>query len=312
MRKWLALLCVCCLCAPLAARAADTPAPIPRLTGDAIPYTPEGVRHYLLACADAWTANPANLGYTDGMVLATLDTANGRVMLTSFIRDMLIERPDGKYGRLNNVARTFGMEALMQTLNEHFGLRIEKYLLLDFQQVANIVDAVGGVDIAVTDNEAAYLRRYPIGKDATAPEMASGGTYHFTGYAAVIYMRIRRVAVGNVTGDFMRTQRVRTVLSTIADGLAGCTREQASELLNIVGANTRLTNMTAQDMLLAMEAAFSLRGTPVEQIRMPIDGTVRSMPYAGMATQEIDYPKNRVALHEFLFGPLDAFMVADE
>ena len=42
---------------------------------------------------------------------------------------------------------------------------------------------------------------------------------------------------------------------------------------------------------------------------MPIDGTYEEFPYAGMATKQIDFIKNREALHDFL---LDSFVVVDE
>ena len=59
----------------------------------------------------------------------------------------------------------------------------------------------------------------------------------------------------------------------------------------------------------ALDLAMELKGTPVESIRMPIDGTYEPMPVAGMATQQIDFVKNREALWSFF---LDSFVVVDE
>ncbi len=307
MRRLLMLLVMLLTVCP--AGLAVEPDPIPVLAVEEIPKSPAGMTHYLLVCADSWDADVKNLGYTDGIVLVTLDTAARRVMLTSFIRDMLIQRPDGKFGRLNYVARTFSMDDLVTTLNTHFGLDIAKYVLVDMGQVQKIIDAVGGVDITVTDNEASYLRRYAISSTSTKPSMKNAGTYHFSGHAAVIYMRIRKVAVNGVSGDFMRTQRVRTVLSTIADSLAGITYDQAMDLLDVIVANTCATNMTTGDMLAAVDQALDLAGTPVEQIRMPIDDTSHPFAYAGMATQQIDFLANRDALEDFLY---DTYVVVDE
>lgn len=316
MKKWLGLMLALCMlfsCAPLA--LAEEPAPIPVLTEEEITPTPKGIHHYMLICMDSWATDPKNLGHTDGLILVSVDEYARRVMLTSFIRDMLIQRPDGKFGRINNVAGYFGanqdgIDALITTINTHFNLQIEDYIVVDFQQVQNIIDAVGGVDITITAREAQYLRNYSISRSSTTPELSGAGTYHFSGHAAVIYMRIRKVAnIEGETQDVGRTRRARTVLTSIADSLKDISYEDAARLLDVVIENTIFTSMSANDMLSALDLAMELKGVEIEQIRMPIDGTYVSMPVAGMATQQIDWLANREALHTFL---LDSFVVVEE
>ncbi len=319
MKRFVALmLAVVCLftTAPFVL-ADDTPAPIPVLSPDEITPTPAGIHHYMLVCIDSWGADLRKSGnHTDGLILVTVDEYAGRVMLTSFIRDMLIQRPDGDFGRINNVLDYFGrenggIEALITTINTHFDLNIEKYIVVDFKQVENIIDAIGGVDIKITAREANYLRNYPLSASSTTPALAGGGTYHFTGHAAVIYMRMRKVAnIDGETQDVGRTRRARTVLTTIADDLKDISYDEAVALLNVIMENTVLTNMTTNDMMDALNLALTLKGTHVESIRMPIDGTYEPMPVSGMATQQIDYIKNREALHEFLIDPF--VVVVDE
>ncbi len=316
MKKWLGLMLALCMlfsCAPLA--LAEEPAPIPVLTEEEITPTPKGIHHYMLICMDSWATDPKNLGHTDGLILVSVDEYARRVMLTSFIRDMLILRPDGKFGRINNIAGYFGanqdgIDALITTINTHFNLQIEDYIVVDFQQVQNIIDAVGGVDITITAREAQYLRNYSISRSSTTPELSGAGTYHFSGHAAVIYMRIRKVAnIEGETQDVGRTRRARTVLTSIADSLKDISYEDAARLLDVVIENTIFTSMSANDMLSALDLAMELKGVEIEQIRMPIDGTYVSMPVAGMATQQIDWLANREALHTFL---LDSFVVVEE
>lgn len=317
MKKWLSLLLALCLlisCVPLAL-ADEEPAPIPVIPESEITPTPKGIHHYMLICMDSWATDPKNLGHSDGLILVSVDEYARRVMLTSFIRDMLIQRPDGKFGRINNVVGYFGanqagIDALITTINTHFNLKIEDYIVVDFQQVQNIIDAIGGVDITITDREAQYLRNYSISRSSTTPELAGGGTYHFSGHAAVIYMRIRKVVnIEGETQDVGRTRRARIVLTSIAESLKDISYEDATKLLDVVIENTIFTSMSAMDMLSALDLAMDLRGTEIEQIRMPIDGAYESMPVAGMATQQIDWLVNREALHTFL---LDSFVVVED
>lgn len=309
MLAWLLTL-VCLLSCMPGAFAADVPNPIPVLQPEEIYPTPEGIHHYMLICIDSWAADLKKSGnHTDGMVLVTVDEYAHRVMLTSFIRDMLIQRPDGEFGRLNNVMDYFGrgekgIQALIGTLNSHFNLEIEKYIVVDFRQVENIIDAIGGVDIEITAREANYLRNYPLSASSTSPALSGGGVYHFTGHAAVIYMRMRKVAnIEGETQDVGRTRRARIVLTTIADSLKDITYEEATALLDVVLENTVLTNMTTADCMEALSIAMKLKGTEVESIRMPIDGTYESMPVSSMATQQVDFIANREALWAFLEDP---------
>ena len=327
---------------------AEDPQPIAVIPKEEITPTLRGVHHYMLICVDSWAADLTKEGnHTDGLMLVTVDELAHRVMLTSFIRDMLIMRPDGKFGRVNNIMDLMspktktgiegkeGIQYLIDTINTHFDLEIEKFIVVDFKQVENIIDAVGGVDITITDREANYLKNYSISASSTTPSISSGGTYHFSGHAAVIYMRIRKVRTADYvhadgetyhdTQDYGRTYRDRVVMTSIADSLKDISYEDATKLLDVIIANTVYTNMTIDDLFSALDIAMDMRGVPVEHIRMPIDNPLHILatpenfnkgmlsfiefPYAGMATKEVNFEMNRTALHDFLFG---TFVVVDD
>lgn len=297
MKRILCMLLALVLMCPCYTALAREPKPIEVIPYEELPEPREGLHYYLLLCVDQWQGKPKNLGNTDGIVLVTLDTRAHRVMLTSIIRDALVVRPDGVIGRINYIAHNFGVEELVKVISQHLGVKIEKYVLFDFQQIANIVDYLGGVELDVTAAEASYLRRYPLDAHQTTPKMNRAGTYLFTGRAAVIYMRIRKAGGG---GDFMRTQRARTVMSTLADKCRTITYDQALALVDSVAENTTMTNMTLEDMILAMEYAYSLRSCVIEELRIPQDDAVQGITYAGMSAQEIDWVKSREDMKDFL------------
>ena len=304
LKKVFSVLLILCLLLPLCAFGEEEPNPIVPLTPAEIEATPEGMHHYLLLCSDSWSGSneeaPRN---TDGMMLVTVDTIAHRIILTSFIRDMLVMRPDGIYGRLNGIAKRFSLEDLMATLNSHFGLEIKKYILVDWTNIANIIDALGGVDIEITRGEAIRLRdKMAYKSDWTQPVLSGAGTYHFRGYAAVIYMRIRSdTSIGGERYDYRRTTRARNVVSSLANGLREIDYAQALSIANTVFANINATNMTIADFVEAAGYAFELRDAEIEQFRVPIDGTGAEFIYKEMATQQIDVPANREALLEFLY-----------
>ena len=296
MKRILAFLLTLILTLTCLPALADTqPTPIETIPYEEIPENRDGIHHYLLLCMDHW--NGGTNGNSDGIVLLTLDTRAGRIMLTSFTRDSLVVRPDGKIGRINYIVKDWGPEALCKIISTHLNIKVEKYVIFNFQQVANIIDYMGGVQIEVDANEAAYLRRYPLSPSQTTPSMNRAGSYLFTGRAAVIYMRIRKADNG---GDFMRTQRVRIVLSTLADMCRVLTMDQAKALLDSVVENSTTTNMSTDDLVKALEQAFSLRSCVIEELRLPVDGYYKQIRYAGMSVQDIDWNKSREAMADFL------------
>ena len=287
-----------------------TPKPIETIPYDEIPPVVEGQHHYLLLCTDVWHGDSTNLGNTDGIVLVTLDSRSHRVMLTSFIRDALVYRKNesGKYGigRINYIAKTNGPDYLCEVISEHIGVKVEKYIVFDFKQIERIIDARGGVDITINSSENDYLKRYAIPRYSTTPVLKGAGTYHFRGHSAVIYMRIRKAGGG---GDFMRTQRVRTVLSTMADDCRQISYDEAKELLNVIVENNVMTNMSFEEMLNAMDIAFGLRDCTVEELRLPPNGAATPITYANMSVQEIDWPVCREAMADYL---QNSFLVLDD
>lgn len=311
-----------------------------------IPPTPSGVHHFLLIGMDKWQNNMDDLGYNDGLVLLTMDEKTGRVIVTSIIRDSLVIRPDGNPGRINRIIREYGVQGLLDTINRHFGLQVEKYVMMDWRHIMEIIDAVGGVDVPLTSGEINYLKHWSVPVSSTEPVLDRPGNYHLNGFATVIYMRIRRTRASSDAEtdihDLGRTFRVRLVLSHIADKISGYSFAEAQNLLagilkiweepfdraytypgirnnNIFRFNPPApetaakkradTNITFSDALNALSVAFALRGNQVEQCRLPFDGTFQAYEYAKSACQLMDFEANRAKLKDFMFP--DSFIVAD-
>ena len=316
------ILIICLAAAGSAAGDERAPKPIQTIPIEEIAPIQEGQHHYLLLCTDVWHGNPGNLGNTDGIVLVTLDTRAHRVMLTSFIRDALVWRPMDEnpeemgFGRINYIAKRLGPEALCRVISQHINVRVEDYLLFDFTQIANIVDYLGGVDIELNREEINYLRKYAVpdgsvrnvktGTDLRAGATHRPGLYHFAGHSAVIYMRIRKAGGG---GDFMRTQRARTVMSTLADKCREITWEEAEALVNNIMDNNTMTNINLEEMLNAARYAYSLRDCTIEELRIPPDGAASPITFASMAVQEIDWEACRSAMANYL---KNSFLVVED
>ena len=295
---WLTILVLCLTgCCPALADTPKVKKPreITPLEYDALPEPPKGQYHYLLTCVDNWEGD--RLGNTDGIVMITLDTVARRVIFTTFTREMLIKRPDGGIGRITYIAKNHGPETLARIISTHFGVKVEDYAVFCMNNIQDIIDAMGGVYITVTDDEAAYLNRYRIARDSTTPSMDRGGTYLFGGHAAVIYMRIRKVGRD---GDAGRTRRIRTVLTTLTEKYAQVSLGEAVNLLGKVTESLVTTNMTMQDMMEAVSQAMELRGVTPEGYQMPPDEAMEAITYAAMETRQVDFAYCQARFQEIL------------
>ena len=296
MKRFVLILLLLTVLAPAA--SAGVPDPITPLDYDSLAEPAEGMHHYLLACFDTWDFKVTNLGNTDGLLLVTLDTNRGRILFTSIMREFLVQRPDGKTGRITYIAKNYGPEALCKVVSTHFGVKVEKYIFFSMDNIQTLIDDLGGVHITVTDSEARYLHNYAIADDATTPTMNKGGTYLFTGHAAVIYMRIRKVGG---TGDIGRTERVRTVLKTLVEENQSITLSEAINVAVSLTDNLCITNLSMNDLYNAIKVSFQLKGVQAEGFQLPVTAALDPIHYAGMATNQVDFPLCRSEFHTFLF-----------
>ena len=305
LRRVIVLLLLLCLLTPCASAetALPTPQPITPLTEEQIPALPEGVHFYLLLCSDRNESSAKYPGNTDGIMLVGFDVRANRVMLVSVVRDLLVMRPDGQPGRINGIARRFSLEDTRRILSTHFGVPIDNYILVNWTGVANIIDKLGGVTVTLTNGEAIRLKdKLAYKSDWAQPELDAGGTYRLRGYAAVIYMRIRsEIPVGGEMYDYRRTTRARNVVSALAEDLRGISWQEAVRLAtDDIWESIAATDMTMAELLRAVGDAYVLRSAPIDQLRLPINGTSEELIYMNMSTQQIEYEPNRRALQDFI------------
>jgi polyisoprenyl-teichoic acid--peptidoglycan teichoic acid transferase len=246
------------------------------------------------------TRNPKQFdgGRTDSIIVVTLDTVNKKIKLTSIMRDTLLAVPGHDLNRINTVYGFCGPTVAMQTVQKYFGVKIDYYAVVNFWAVANIIDALGGVDVEVKSAELANLNRQldEINKyntDTDSPHVKKAGQQKLNGKQAVAYMRIRHVG----DADFERTERQRKVLQAIAN--KDLSLSDILGMVNMLPDNVR-TNATQAQMISLANTVFGLKGKPITQLRLPMNGTYKMSRYKGMSILNVDFIKNAAALKTFL------------
>lgn len=250
------------------------------------------------------TAGGTN-GNTDVMMLCSINYETKEVTLTSFMRDMYVEIADtgGTYAKLNSAYATGGAELTMKTLKNNFGIDVDKYVLFNFYTFIDIVDACGGVDIRISDEEAVGMQapmaeqnKYLKNKKGT-DYFTEGGAYHMNGNQALGYARLRYV--GNA--DFERTERQRRVVTKIAEKAKDMSLVELSDLLDKVLRELE-TNLTDGEIAYLLYNSADLLSYDINQLRIPADGMYANEMIRGEAVLTVDLANCVKLFQETVYG----------
>lgn len=215
---------------------------------------------------------------SDTMILCSIDKADNTVTLTSFLRDLYVQIPGHNDGRLNAAYPIGGMELLNETLKENFGVEVDANIEVDFAGFEQIIDALGGVEVEVTKEEADHLEEFY--EDVHLVP----GLNHMNGEAALAYSRIRYI-----DSDIQRSGRQRAVLNALFDKIRGANMMQMLSLVDTVLPLIKTDMSDKQIMEYVLEFFPMLRSCQIINQRVPMDGGYEYFDLRGMSTIKV-YP----------------------
>lgn len=274
------------------------------------PMKEEGVTNILLIGNDS--RENREDGRSDAMILLSISNRTKKIYMTSLLRDMYVEIPGYKDNRLNAAYSYGGAELLMETIEQNFDIHISRYVLVNFEAFANLVDAVGGVDLELTGKEVEYVNGYlveynillgrPEGTDYF--DDLSGGMVHLNGPQALAYCRNRYIGT-----DFGRTERQRKVLTEVIHKLPKGVLTNPKGLIDGLMPNLT-TNLTQTECYRLSLMAPKILTYDIIQNSIPIEGTYKDATHRKMSVLEVDFEANKKFLQENLYGTGDSTATA--
>ena len=226
--------------------------------------------------------NTNNIGNSDAIMIISIDKLHSKVKVISIMRDTLVKVPDHGITKITEAYGMGGAVLAIKTLNQNFSLNIRDYATVNFEGMAKIVDAVGGVEINVSEDEVINAngsineQAYVLGIEPTFIEHA--GLQTLNGMQAVGYARIRKVENPNGTyGDFGRTDRQRAVMEQLFQKALTMDVSQypkfAKELLPYVETSLDL------NQILDLAGIFTRGNVEFVQTRLPLEEYVINADY---------------------------------
>lgn len=261
----------------------------------------EKVTNILLIGSD--TRDEDERGRTDSIILLSINRDSDRIVMTSLMRDSYVEIPGHGWNKLNAAYSYGGAELLMDTVALNFDVKVDRYVYISFFSFINIVDAVGGINLDISDKEAegmippmAEQNKYLGNKKGTDYLSHGGKKLHVNGNQALAYARLRYV--GNA--DFERTSRQRTVIRKIIAKAKTLDPLSLDSFLK-VSCGELTTNMSKGEMyLIFYKLLFSL-GYDMDELRIPVDGAYSYGNHDGQSTLDLDFDACTEAIRETVY-----------
>jgi LCP family protein required for cell wall assembly len=243
-------------------------------------------------------------GRTDVIVIATMNTNNKTLKLTSLMRDNLVQIPGYKENKLNSAYEKGGIDLLYETIALNFDIRLDGCVKVNFANFEKIIDEIGGLDLTLTEGEAQYLNSTNYISNPKYRNVVAG-TQHLNGNQVLGYARVRkRATITGNNNDYGRTDRHRIVLNAIFEKCKNKSKtELASMMFKFLPMITTDIDSNCFQMLLNSFMDMGMSSKNIEQMRIPVDGAFEdNVRVRGMSVLIPDLEKNIAALHSFIFG----------
>ena len=242
---------------------------------DIEPVRKPGVINVLFLGTDFAVGADGNRGRADSNMLCSLDTRSGAIRLVSFERGIGVPVPGRGSDLLTHAYHWGGPELSQSIIAQMFAVEVDGYAQVDFSSFADVIDAIGGVDVELTEMEAKALNG-AIATNVWAWVEVHEGMNHLCGHDALEYCRLR-----SIDSDWNRQMRQRKVLEQIQKS---CRKMSPLQLAKLAGEVLPLvhTNLSRGDVKAILRALPKLMRGDVGQLQVPDKngghGVIRCIP----------------------------------
>ena len=173
-------------------------------------------------------------GRSDTLFVVMLDKSKKNAALLSVPRDTRVKIKGHGWDKINAAFAYGGQKLTRETVQDFLGIKLNNYVVVDFQGFKGLVDAVGGVDINV-EKRMYYYDPYDGFEIDLRP-----GMQHMDGKTAMQYVRYR-----DEEGDIGRIRRQQKFLMALYKHIAS-----KNIIAKIPGVSKQIMSMVKTDLSL--------------------------------------------------------------
>ncbi len=235
---------------------------------------------------------------TDTIMILSLNEDTGDAKLASVYRDTYLNVGNDSYNKANAAYSKGGPEQALNMLNMNLDLNITDYVTIDFRALTDTINALGGIEIDVQEEEIVHLNNYQIGTQEVTGgeiiEVTKPGLQTLNGLQATSYCRIRYTA----GDDFRRTERQRDVLKKVAEKAKSSNLSTINQIINDVF--PKISTSFSNSEMLSYAANF-MNYNLADTVGFPVANKTGTIGKKGSCVVPTDLKENVMVLHGFLF-----------
>lgn len=239
-------------------------------------------------------------GRSDSIMIATLDTVNKKLKLTSIMRDSYVAIDGHGNDKINHAYAFGGPQLAIKTLNENFDLNIEDFASVNFETLPKIIDKIGGIELDIDEDELKYINSYISNLNningTSEPSIESTGIQHVSGTQALAFCRIRYTS----GGDYKRTERHREVLTEIFKKIETLSATSYPSLLSEILPMVN-TSLDYSEILELGTEVLKLGDSSMELERFPLDDYCEGKMIDGIYYLTFNKEITVEQLHNYIF-----------
>ena len=221
-------------------------------------------------------------GALDTLAAARYEKTDGALKLIVLSRELYVNIPGQGWGSLGRAYELGGMELLGETVRYNFGIELDGCLAADYEGLGAIVDALGGIEIELSADEAA-----PLGLEE--------GLSRLDGEQALSYLLAEGLEI-----EVMEERQLAVVLSVI-DAM----RElNAFDMLKLAYAVLPFiaTDMNKLEVFSRAVGVYNSGVSSIEKYSIPAVGDSEGKEADGISVIYTDMEENRRLIGEWLYG----------
>ena len=236
---------------------------------------------------------------SDTIMIASLNQETGEVKISSVYRDTLLQQSDGSYNKANAAYSFGGVEGAVALLNKNLDMNIEHYVTVNFNALIDAIDALGGIELELTEEEVFWTNGYCEETSRvsghTYTDLAGSGLMTLDGVQATSFCRIRYTK----GDDFKRTERQRMVIQKVVEKLQTANLATINKIIDEVFDEVG-TNFTLPEIL--SYAKDFKKYKLGETTGFPYNVSTGTLSGIGSTVIPTSFTSDVQQLHQFFFG----------
>lgn len=248
----------------------------------------DGQETFVIFGVDSRTGKLGKGTRSDSIMIVHVNHDEKTVKVASVFRDCMVHiEGRSRFEKITHAHSYGGPQLALSTVNENFDLNATEYVTVNFNNVADLVDDIGGIEYYITDEECGHM----------GARFTGAGTYTLDGQEVVTYSRIRKAS----GGDYKRSERQREMLFKIFEKAKDLPTTQRIELVDemLDEINTSYHQDEIVELLyhLSKYEIVGMDAFPKVFYGGTVEGAWVEVP--------VTLVDMNAAIHEFLFGTTD-------